>query len=126
MAYSIRPDMHACIHFHSTYATAFAVAGKGIKSKGNSTAIVLFGDVPLCKYGRPRTPEIAEDLEKYLPDHNGVLLENHGAMVVGRDMGKAYASALILEKTAKIAYLVDRMGGESELPQSEIDFLRTL
>jgi len=125
-AFKLRSDMDACIHFHSAYATAFAVAGRSIETRGDTTAVVLFGDIPLCRYGRQRTPQIAADLEKYLPDHTGVLLENHGAMVVGPDMGRAYANALILEKTAKIAYIAGHMGGEKLLPQSEIDFLRTL
>lgn len=125
-AYRVRPDVDACIHFHSTFATAYAVAGKAIEPKGDSTAIILYGEIPLCRYGRPHTDAIAADLKKYLPDHDAVLLENHGAMVVAKDMEAAFASAQIVEKTAQIEWLVKALGGESCLPDDEIEFLKQL
>ena len=125
-AYRVRPDVDACIHFHSTYATAYAVAGKPIEPKGDATAIILYGEIPLCRYGRPRTDEIAADIKKYLPDHDAVLLENHGALVVAGNMEAAFASAQIVEKTAQIEWIAHTLGGESILPDSEIEALRNL
>lgn len=125
-AYRVRPDVDVCIHFHSTYATAFAVAGKSIEPKGDTTAIILYGEIPCCKYGRQRTEAIAADLKVYLPDHDAVLLANHGVMVVAKDLEAAVASAQIVEKTAQIEYLVSHMGGESVLPDDEIAALRAM
>lgn len=125
-AYRLRPDVNAAIHFHSTYATTYAVAGKSIEPKGDSTAIVLYGEIPCCKYGRPRSDAIAEDLKNYLPNHDAVLLANHGALVVAENMEAAFASAQIVEKTAQIEWLVKSLGGESELPPEEIEALRNL
>ncbi|MDO4939603.1 MAG: class II aldolase/adducin family protein [Lachnospiraceae bacterium] len=125
-AYRVRPDVDACIHFHSTFATAYAVAGKAIEPKGDSTAIILYGEIPLCRYGRPRTDAIAADLKKHLPDHDAVLLEGHGALVVAKDMEAAFASAQIVEKTAQIEWIAQTLGGESVLPESEIEVLRHL
>lgn len=124
--YRVRPDVSACIHFHSTFATAYAVAGKPIKPKGDSTAIILYGEIPLCRYGRPHTYAIAADIKKYLPDHDAVLLENHGALVVAENLETAFASAQIVEKTAQIEWIVQTLGGESNLPESEIEVLKKL
>lgn len=125
-AYRLRPDVNACIHFHSTFATAYAVAGKAIEPKGDVTAIVLFGEIPLCKYGRLRTEAIYEDLKLYLPDHDAVLLQNHGAMVVAGDLEAAFAGAQIVEKTAQIEWIARTLGGESVLPEREIEELKHL
>ena len=125
-SYHVRQDVNACIHFHSTYATAYAVAGKAIEPKGDATAIILFGEIPLCRYGRPRSDAIAADIKKYLPDHDAVLLENHGALVVADNMEAAFACAQIVEKTAQIEWIAGTLGGESILPDSEIEALRNL
>lgn len=125
-AYRLRPDAKACIHFHSTYATAYAVAGKPIESKGDTTAIVMFGSIPICRYGRPHCDDIAADLKNHLIDHDAVLLGNHGALVIASNLEAAYANAQIVEKTAQIEYLVKALGGEDVLPDNEIEALRHL
>ena len=125
-AYRLRPDAQACIHFHSNYATAYAVAGKPIEPKGDTTAIIIFGEIPLCKYGRPRTDDIAADLKNHLLDHDAVLLGNHGAMVIAQNLEAAYANAQIVEKTAQLEYLVEALGGEDAFPESEYNALRNM
>ena len=55
-----------------------------------------------------------------------MLLENHGALVVAGNMEAAFASAQIVEKTAQIEWIAHTLGGESILPDSEIEALRNL
>ena len=117
-AYSIRKDIHAVIHAHSPYATAFAVANKPIETKAYPEMIVLFGEIPLVKYGTPSTPDICADLKNHLHDHDVVLLANHGIVAIGKDLN--FFKLESAESIAKVLLLSHMLGGEFELPPDEV------
>ncbi len=125
-AYRVRPDVNACIHNHSACATAFAVAGKPIRSRAFAEILELFQEIPLVPYGTPGTVEISRGFEKYLPDHDAVLLENHGFLAVAPTMQKAFAICEAAEKTAQILIMAHILGGEKTLPDEEVGLLKTL
>lgn len=125
-AYKIRPDVNACIHNHSTYATAFAVAGLPIKTNAFAEMLEIFQEVPLIPYGTPGTPAIAEGFNKYLTEYSAVLLENHGFLSVAPTLPLAFSIAEAVEKTAKILLLTRLLGGESALPKSEVALLKSI
>ncbi len=125
-AYKVRPDVSACIHNHSTYATAFAIAGQPIKSNAFAEMLEIFEEVPVVPYGTPGTPEIAKGFETYLPYYNAVLLENHGFLSVAPTLTMAFAIAEAIEKSAKIILLSRLLGGEKELPEEEIKLLKSI
>lgn len=125
-AYSVRSDIGAVIHAHSPCATAFAVANKPLKSKAYPEMIVLYGEIPLVKYGTPSTPDICMDLKNHLCDHDVVLLANHGIVAVGKDLYDAYFKLESVESIAKVLLMVKLLGGEYELPPEEVDKLHKM
>lgn len=122
-AYSIRSDIGAVIHAHTPYATAFAVANKPLESKAYPEMIVLYGEIPLVKYGTPSTPDICADLKNHLCDHDVVLLANHGIVAVGKDLFDAYFKLESAESIAKVLLLAKLLGGEHDLPPEEVSKL---
>lgn len=125
-AYKIRPDVDAVIHDHSTYATAYAVAGKPIRTKAFAEVLEIFQEIPVVPYGTPGTSAIADGFSKYLPDYNIVLLENHGVLAVAPNLQYALAMAEAVEKTAHILILAELLGGEKPLPDEEVELLRSM
>lgn len=106
------------VHTHSTYATAWAQAGKDIPAYGTTHADYFYGSVPCT---RPLTPaELEEDYEKAtgtvivetfrrrgldaeaVP---GVLCRSHGPFAWGGTPQEAVYHASVLEEIAKMALL---------------------
>ncbi len=125
-AYKVRPDVNAVIHDHSTYATAFAVAGQPIATRAFAEMLEIFQEVPVVPYGTPGTPEIAKGFAQYLPEYNAVLLENHGFLAVAPDLPLAFSIAEAVEKSAKILILARLLGGEKALPDEEVALLKAI
>jgi L-fuculose-phosphate aldolase len=119
-AYAVRSDIGAVIHAHTPYATAFAVANRAIETKAYPEMIVLYGEIPLVKYGTPSTPDICADLKNHLCNHDVVLLANHGIVAVGKDLYDAYFKLESAESIAKVLLMARMLGGEHELPPDEV------
>ncbi len=120
--YKSFPDIYAVVHFHSIYATAFAVLRRPIPCYVEDQAQILGGVVRVAEYALPGTTELAKNVVDALKGRFGVLLANHGALTVGRTMKEALVAAQILEKSAQVALLV-RDGGVELLPE-DIAFMR--
>ena len=122
--YRLRPDVQACVHNHSPFATAFAAAGLPIISDGIAESNELFGEVPIVPYGRPGTAEISRAFGPILAEYSAVLLENHGVLTMGPNLTLAFSLAEGVEKIAKILTITKILGGEKSLPKEELETLR--
>ena len=72
--YEKRPDVGSVVHAHPIYATSFAIAGIPLTQPIMPEAVIALGCVPIAEYGTPSTMEIPDNLEKYLPYFDPVLL----------------------------------------------------
>ena len=99
--YQKRPDVGAVVHAHPTFATAFAIAGIPLTQPIMPEAVIALGCVPIAEYGTPSTMEIPDNLEKYLPYFDAVLLENHGALTWSTDLLAAYHK---MESVESVSY----------------------
>ncbi len=118
--YEERDDIKAAVHAHPPVATAFAIAGIPLDSYTMPEAIIFLGSVPIAQYGTPSTQEVPDAVAACLPDHDTMLLENHGALTVGADLITAYYRMETLEHFAKLTYYARQLGGERELSQKQI------
>jgi L-ribulose-5-phosphate 4-epimerase len=112
--YKSFPSIAGIVHTHSTYATAWAQAGKPIPCLGTTHADCFFGSVPVTR--NLTSEEIASDYEYntglviaecfketeplLIP---GVLVISHGPFTWGEDAKKAVHNAVILEEVARSA-----------------------
>lgn len=110
IAYAEREDVGAVIHAHPPTATAFAAASAPLDQLMLPEMLVLLGPVALVPYATPGTEDLAQRLKAFLPTHDGFLLENHGALTVGRDLAEAALRMELLEHNARITLTVRQLG----------------
>ena len=115
-----RPDVNAVVHAHPPIATSFAIAGIPLTQPIMPEAVISLGCVPIAEYGTPSTMEIPDNLEKYLPYFDAVLLENHGALTWSTDLNAAYMKMESVEFYAQLLYQSKVLGGPKEFDEKNI------
>jgi len=124
--YRQRPDAMAVVHAHPPTATGFAVAGIALDRAVLAEVVTTLGSVPIAEYATPSTKELPEAVRKYVKAHDGMLLANHGALTLGRDLFAAYYKMETIEHFAKISLVARLLGGERLLSRQEVDRLQGL
>jgi L-fuculose-phosphate aldolase len=123
LVYQERPDIEAIVHVHPPYATAFAIAGLPLDQAIMPESVVYLGTIPVAEYGTPSTDEVPDAVKKHVHDHQGVLLENHGALTWGKNLEHAYNIMESLEFTAKINWIAKQLNGDRELSKKHVQTL---
>jgi L-fuculose-phosphate aldolase len=118
--YEERPDVGAVVHAHPPTATGFAVANVPLDEYSMIETVLALGSVPIAPYGTPSTSEIPDAIAPYLPEHDAILLKNHGAVTVGADVYTAYYRMETLEQFAKITLTAHLLGGAEEIEEQDI------
>ena len=114
--YKSFPNIRGITHTHSTFATAWAQAGKDIPNIGTTHADYFKDDIPCTRpmtqeeiateYERETGKVIVERFEGLNPNYTpGVLVNNHGAFTWGTDARNAVHNAVVLEQIAKMAFI---------------------
>lgn len=117
--YKAFPNIGGVVHTHSTYATAFAQAGKDIPNIGTTHADYFYQDIPCTRDMTEAEVKGAYELEtgkvivdeflnrrKINPDHTpGVLVKNHGPFSWGTSADNAVYNAKVMEQCAKMAFI---------------------
>lgn len=110
--YHARADVRAVIHAHPPTATAFAAASEPLDKLCLPEMLVWLGPIALVPYGTPGTPELTARLQPYLATHDAFLLENHGALAVGKTLRQAVQRMELIEQNARITLMVRQIGKE--------------
>lgn len=124
--YGMRPDINAVVHAHPPTATGFAAAGLALDTPLCSEVVVTLGSIPLARYETPGTPELAAGLEPFIPDHQAILMANHGVVTYGADLLTAYMNMETVEHYAKIALVTHMLGKQQPLTGKHLDKLREI
>jgi L-ribulose-5-phosphate 4-epimerase len=113
------PNIQGVVHTHSTYATAFAQAGRDIPNIGTTHADYFYKDIPCTRdmteaevkgnyeleTGNVIVDEIL-NIRKINPDHTpAVLVKNHGPFSWGTSPDNAVYNAKVMEQCAKMAFV---------------------
>ncbi len=115
--YKAFPEIGGIVHTHSSYATSWAQAGRGIPCYGTTHADYIYGEVPCLRC------LTKEEIEEAYEENTGhlivnefvrmkkdpmavpaVLCKNHGPFAWGKDAMDAVHNAVVLEEVAKMAY----------------------
>ncbi len=108
--YKQREDVEAVIHSHPPVATAFACTGRPLDEMFCQEAVMTLGSVPLAGYATTGTDEVAASLTPLVPNHDAILLANHGAVTYGRDLIDAFLKMETLEHLAQIRLAAHQLG----------------
>jgi L-fuculose-phosphate aldolase len=122
--YRHRNDVTAVIHSHPPIATAFACVGRGLDELLCQEAVMTIGVVPLATYAATGTEEVAASLAPFIPDHDAILLANHGAVSYGRSLLEAFQKMEIVEHLANITLVAHQLGAPRTLEHEQIEQLR--
>jgi L-ribulose-5-phosphate 4-epimerase len=109
-------ELGGIVHTHSSHATAWAQAKRGIPSMGTTHADYFYGEIPCTRdmteaevcgdYEMETGNVIVECFQSrninpvFVP---GVLVANHGPFAWGKTVGEAVHNAVALEEVARIA-----------------------
>lgn len=124
--YEARPDVHAVVHAHPPLATGFAVAGIPLDRAVLAEVITTLGSVPIAAYATPSTAELPAAVRQFILAHDGILLANHGALTVGKDLMSAYYKMETVEHFAHISLVARLLGREHLLSRDEVERLQGL
>jgi L-fuculose-phosphate aldolase len=124
--YRRRSEIKAVVHAHPPIATGFAAAGIQLDKSILPEVILTLGSVILTPYGTTGTDELAKIAGEGIKNHNGLLLQNHGAVTVGTDLWQAYYRMETLEHFARITLVTKILGRQSILSEEEISKLSSL
>ncbi len=118
--YKAREDVNAVVHTHPLYSTVLGI--NKMELPGISEDFVqIVADKMICsEYALPGTAELAQNVVKGLGQRNGVLLPNHGTLVVGADMKNALTICQVVEKSAHIYILAKSIGTPNIIPMEDI------
>ncbi len=107
-------EIGGVVHTHSSWATSWAQAGRGIPCYGTTHADYMYGEIPCVR--NLSKDEIEEAYEKNTGlliveefqqrDYIGmpaVLCKNHGPFTWGKSVDEAVHNAVVLEEVAKMA-----------------------
>ncbi len=119
-AYQKRKEVNAVVHCHPSYATALALLGEGLVKHYLPEVFLTIGKIPICKYATPSTDQVPKSLEPFINYSWAMLLQNHGAVTLGKSLDEAYFKMEKLEHAAKIILLARLIGKPRELSKKNI------
>ena len=111
------PEIGGIVHTHSTYATAWAQAGKDIPNSGTTHADYFHDEIPctddmvesqMAEYEKETGVVIVDRIRKgnINPMHTpGVLVKNHGPFSWGKNPDNAVYNSVVMEQVAKMAFV---------------------
>ncbi len=108
--YSVRPDVGAVVHGHPPFATALGATAAHLALLTHDG--ILFAD----GVGRFDDPDLIVDDDQggrvaaALGSRRAVLLNNHGVLVVGKDVPWAVLAAATLERSAQLQSIASTLG----------------
>jgi L-fuculose-phosphate aldolase len=122
-AYRQRPDIGGVVHAHPPTTVALSIAGISLERCQIPEAVVLLGLVPTAPYATPASEENQRAISQLIREHDVIVLRFHGSLVVGKDAWDAYLRTETLEHTAKITYMVERLGGGEPIRPDQVNKL---
>lgn len=113
--YKMKPEVHAIVHTHSPYATAFAALREEIPLVLAEMQPWLGGSVEVAPYASLGTLEVALNTAQTIGNKGACLMANHGVAAVAANLNLAYVRACYVEDAAKIIHLARSIGTPYEI-----------
>lgn len=126
--YRDRADVGAVVHTHQAYASIFALINQPIPALFDEVALSIGETVAVVPYALSGTPELVDNVRRTVANGcNCFVMQNHGALNLGKTLEKAWKHAELLEKTAKAYYHALATGKPvTTLPTETVQLIRDL
>jgi ribulose-5-phosphate 4-epimerase/fuculose-1-phosphate aldolase len=103
--YQQRTDVNAVVHTHQMFASVLAIINRPIPALFDEITAEIGPSVDVIPYALSGSRQLARNVKNRLD--NGCfcyIIQNHGALNLGRDLETALKNAELLEKVAQIYY----------------------
>ncbi len=101
----------AVVHAHPVHATAFAILGLDLPERLLPEIEVCVGRVPLAPYATPGSPEMYGVIGPFAPQHQAILMANHGLICWGTSVENAYFKMEITDTYCRTIAVAAQLGG---------------
>ena len=118
--YRHRPDVNGVVHTHSTFATAWAAAGKSIPPVLTAICDEFGGPIPVGGYAKIGGDEIGQEIIRSIGSSPAILMKNHGIFTIGRTPEAAVKAAVMVEDVARTVFYAMQLGQPDEIPAEEV------
>lgn len=111
LIYRTRPDIKAVLHAHPPALVSFSIVRKIPNTQLIPNVHLICGEVGMAEYGLPGSTELGEKIAKVFEKGiNTVMLENHGIVVGGENLFKAFMAFETLDFCARLEIEGCRIG----------------
>jgi L-fuculose-phosphate aldolase len=122
-AYRQRPDVGGVVHAHPPITVALSIAGISLADCMLPEVIVNLGLVPTTDYATPASRENVDAIRNLVGTHDGIILQRHGALTVGRDPWQAFMRMEFMEQAAQVTLILQQLGKGEPLPPDQVQKL---
>lgn len=124
--YRARPDLHAVLHAHPNALVAFSIVRKiPSLSLFPSVARTCKG-IKLADYDLPGSSQLGDKIAlEFATGSDIVLLENHGVVIGGANLFRAFMTFETLESSARLEALANQLGKVRELTPAQLALSET-
>ncbi len=124
--YEMRSDVKAVVHTHQTYASILSVINTPIPTLFDEVALYIGKTVDIIPYAASGSRDLAENVKQKLGNNCFCyIIQNHGALSLGKDLETAVKNAELMEKAANIYYRALCTGKPvTKLPDGSLERLR--
>jgi L-ribulose-5-phosphate 4-epimerase len=118
--YRHRSDVNGVVHTHSTFATAWAAAGKPIPPVLTAICDEFGGPIPVGAYAKIGGDEIGQEIVRSIGTSPAILMKNHGVFTIGQTPEAAVKAAIMVEDVARTVFYAMQLGQPDEIPAEEV------
>jgi len=125
MIYNKRPDIKAVLHAHPPALISFSIVRKIPDTHLIPNVHHICGEVGMAEYALPGSFALGENIAKvFEKGYDTVLLENHGIVVGGENLFKAFMAFETLDFCARLEINANRIGKPIPLSPKNIEISR--
>ncbi len=118
--YRLREDVGGVVHAHPLFCSILACSGRAVRTDLTPEGLFYLGRTSFVPYAAPGSKELAANLEVAIRDHDAFILENHGAIAVGKDVAEAFHRLETMEFLAELQVRSEALRGVKGLPEGEV------
>jgi L-fuculose-phosphate aldolase len=119
--YRARPDLRAVVHAHPAALVAWSLVRRLPDTSILPGVRRRCGELGMAPYGLPGSADLGEKIgQVFAGGCDAVLLENHGAVVGGRDLSRAFMAFETLDLCAHVGIDARRLGTPAGLTPAQL------
>ena len=118
--YRHRPEINGVVHTHSTFATAWAAAGRPIPAVLTAICDEFGGPIPVGNYAKIGGDEIGQEIVRSIGSSPAILMKNHGVFAIGKTPEAAVKAAVMVEDVARTVFYALQLDQLDEIPPEEV------